>query len=79
MTLPWLLAFLAVTFTFGIFVSAATLVLEEIQLKRFPHSHELAILGLVAVVENLGYRQLSNLWRIQCVSSARLPYQITRY
>jgi cellulose synthase/poly-beta-1,6-N-acetylglucosamine synthase-like glycosyltransferase len=65
LALPWLLAFLAVTFTFGIFVSAATLVLEEIQLKRFPRSHELAILGLIAVVENLGYRQLSNLWRLQ--------------
>jgi len=65
LALPWLLAFLAVTFTFGIFVSAATLVLEEIQLKRFPRSHELAILGVIAVVENLGYRQLSNLWRLQ--------------
>ncbi|MGV3556202.1 MAG: glycosyltransferase family 2 protein [Croceibacterium sp.] len=65
LALPWLLAFLAVTFTFGIFVSAATLVLEEIQLKRFPRSYELAILGLIAVIENLGYRQLCNIWRLQ--------------
>lgn len=65
LALPWLLAFLAVTFTFGIFVSAATLVLEEVQLRRFPHAYELLILGAVAVVENLGYRQLCNLWRIQ--------------
>lgn len=53
------------TFTFGVFVSAATLVLEEIQLRRFPHPHELAVLGTVAVLENFGYRQLSNIWRIQ--------------
>jgi cellulose synthase/poly-beta-1,6-N-acetylglucosamine synthase-like glycosyltransferase len=65
LALPWLLAFLAVTFTFGIFVSAATLVLEEIQLRRFPRSHELATLALVAVLENVGYRQLCNLWRLQ--------------
>jgi len=65
LALPWLLAFLAVTFTFGIFVSVATLVLEEIQLRRFPKSHELAVLALVAVLENFGYRQLSNLWRLQ--------------
>jgi cellulose synthase/poly-beta-1,6-N-acetylglucosamine synthase-like glycosyltransferase len=65
LALPWLLAFLAVTFTFGIFVSAATLILEEIQLRRFPRAHELAILAIVAVAENFGYRQLSNFWRLQ--------------
>jgi len=65
LALPWLLAFLAVTFTFGVFVSAATLILEEIQLRRFPRAYELAILTLIAVLENFGYRQLSNLWRLQ--------------
>jgi cellulose synthase/poly-beta-1,6-N-acetylglucosamine synthase-like glycosyltransferase len=65
LALPWLMAFLAVTFTFGVFVSAATLVLEEIQLRRFPRARELAVLALIAVLENFGYRQLSNLWRIQ--------------
>lgn len=65
LALPWLLAFLAITFTFGIFISAATLVLEEIQLRRFPRAYELALLGLVAVAENFGYRQLSNFWRLQ--------------
>ena len=65
LALPWLLAFLAVTFTFGIFVSAATLILEEIQLRRFPRARELAQLAIIAVVENFGYRQLSNFWRLQ--------------
>ncbi|QYU71020.1 glycosyltransferase family 2 protein [Leptolyngbya sp. 15MV] len=65
LTWPWLLAFLAVTFTFGVFLSMATLVLEEIQLRRFTKARELAILALIAVVENFGYRQLSNFWRIQ--------------
>ncbi len=63
--LPWFLAFLAVTFTLGVFLSVATLILEEIQLRRFPKARELAILAAVAVVENFGYRQLSNFWRLQ--------------
>ena len=65
LALPWLLAFLAVTFTFGVFVSVATLILEEVQLRRFPRARDLAVLALVAVVENFGYRQLSNFWRLQ--------------
>lgn len=65
LALPWLLAFLAITFTFGVFVSVATLILEEVQLRRFPKARDLAVLALIAVVENFGYRQLSNFWRLQ--------------
>jgi cellulose synthase/poly-beta-1,6-N-acetylglucosamine synthase-like glycosyltransferase len=65
LALPWLLAFLSVTFTFGVFVSVATLILEEIQLRRFPRARAIPILAAIAVVENFGYRQLSNLWRLQ--------------
>ncbi len=65
LALPWLLAYLAVTFTFGIFLSMSTLVLEEIQLRRFPKARELAVLAGIAVIENFGYRQLSNIWRLQ--------------
>ena len=65
LALPWLLAFLSITFTLGVFLSIATLVLEEIQLRRFPRARELAILGAIAVIENFGYRQLSNIWRLQ--------------
>lgn len=65
LALPWLLAFIAATFTFGIAISALTLILEEVQLRRFPRARELAILALISVVENLGYRQLSNVWRLK--------------
>lgn len=65
LALPWLLAFLSVTFTFGVFVSVATLILEEVQLRRFPRAREIAILAAIAVIENFGYRQLSNIWRLQ--------------
>ena len=63
--LDYLLAFLAITFTFGVFVSVATLILEEAELRRFPRAGDLAALAAVAVAENFGYRQLSNLWRLR--------------
>ena len=65
LSIDYLVAFLAVTFTFGIFVSVATLILEEVELRRFPRARDLAILTLVAVIENFGFRQLANFWRVR--------------
>ena len=65
LALDYLLAFLAITFTFGIFVSVATLILEEAELRRFPRARDLAVLTAIAVLENFGYRQLSNVWRLR--------------
>jgi cellulose synthase/poly-beta-1,6-N-acetylglucosamine synthase-like glycosyltransferase len=64
LSVDYLLAFIAVTFTLGLFISVATLILEEVELRRFPHARDLAILTFVAVVENFGYRQVSNFWRL---------------
>jgi cellulose synthase/poly-beta-1,6-N-acetylglucosamine synthase-like glycosyltransferase len=61
----FVLALLAVIFTFGVFVTVATLILEEIQLRRMPRARDLVILTLVSVLENFGYRQLANFWRVQ--------------
>ncbi|HET9426810.1 MAG TPA: glycosyltransferase [Allosphingosinicella sp.] len=65
LSIDYLVAFLAVTFTFGIFVSVATLILEEVELRRFPRARDLVILTLVAVIENFGFRQLANFWRVR--------------
>ena len=65
LSLDHLLGWLSVIFTFGIFLSVATLILEEVELRRFARAGDLAILTLIAVIENFGYRQLSNIWRIQ--------------
>ncbi|HEY0629521.1 MAG TPA: glycosyltransferase [Sphingomicrobium sp.] len=65
LSIDYLLAYLAITFTFGIFVSVATLILEEVELRRFPRARDLAILTLVAIAENFGYRQISNFWRLR--------------
>ena len=63
--IDYLLVFLAITFAFGVFVSVATLVLEEIELRRLPRARDLALLTLIAIAENFGYRQLSNFWRLR--------------
>jgi cellulose synthase/poly-beta-1,6-N-acetylglucosamine synthase-like glycosyltransferase len=62
---PYLLALTAVAFIFGVFLSTATLILEEIELRRFPKARHLAIIAFVAVLENFGYRQLCSFWRLR--------------
>ncbi|MBZ4021781.1 glycosyl transferase [Rhodobacter sp. TJ_12] len=61
----FLLAFFGLFVVFGVFYSVMALVIEELELKRTPHVSGLLLLGLVAVVENFGYRQLNSLWRIR--------------
>ena len=63
----YLLAVLAVSFTFGVVISVGALALEESELRRFPRARDLVLLTAVAVLENFGYRQLNNLWRLRGV------------
>lgn len=65
LSLDYLLAFLAVSFAFGVAVSVGAVALEEATLRRFPRGRDLLVLAGAAVVENFGYRQLNNLWRLQ--------------
>jgi cellulose synthase/poly-beta-1,6-N-acetylglucosamine synthase-like glycosyltransferase len=65
LSLEHLLAFTALVFTYGVCVSVCSLILEEAELQRFPRARDLAILTVVAVVENFGYRQLNNFWRMK--------------
>ena len=65
LSLPYLLAFLAVGFVFGVMISVLSLMLEEVNLRRFQKPGDLLILGGIAVLENFGYRQLNNFWRVR--------------
>ena len=64
LSLEFFAAYLALAFAWGVTTSVGALVLEEMELKRFPKARHLALLGLVAVLENFGYRQINNLWRV---------------
>ncbi|MCB2081573.1 MAG: glycosyltransferase family 2 protein [Hyphomicrobiales bacterium] len=64
LNIEFMVAFLCLFFVFGIFISTMSLAMEEISLKRFSHARGLLILGFVAIIENFGYRQYNNIWRI---------------
>ena len=56
--------FLFVAIGLGILLSASGLLLEEMSFHLYPKARHLAALGLMAVLENFGYRQLNNFWRL---------------
>jgi len=61
----YFLAFTALVFTFGVCISVCSLILEEAELRRFPRARDLAVLTLAAILENFGYRQINNFWRVK--------------
>jgi cellulose synthase/poly-beta-1,6-N-acetylglucosamine synthase-like glycosyltransferase len=65
LSVDYLLAFLSLTFAFGVAISAGALILEELELRRFPKIADLLLLVMAAVLENFGYRQLNNVWRVR--------------
>lgn len=60
----FMLAYVSLFFLFGVFISVCTLILEEMELKRVPRARDLALLAFIAVIENFGYRQVNNFWRL---------------
>lgn len=61
----YLWAMMAITFGFGVVISVGALALEEAELRRFPDARSLLILMGAAILENFGYRQINNLWRLR--------------
>ncbi len=60
----FLVEFVIVAFLLGILLSVAALALEEFSFRRHPSGREVARLVAFAVVENVGYRQLNDVWRM---------------
>jgi glycosyltransferase involved in cell wall biosynthesis len=58
------MVFLHVAISLGILLSVMGLMLEEISFHIYQKPWHLAVLGLVAVLENFGYRQLNTYWRL---------------
>lgn len=49
----------------GVMLSTSALVLEEMSFRVYPFTRNLLLLFVVAIVENLGFRQLTLIWRIR--------------
>lgn len=61
----YVVAFLMVAIVLGMVLSIAAVALEEITFRRYPRTSDLAKLFGLAVIENLGYRQLVTFWRVR--------------
>ncbi len=57
-------AFFFISIVFGCALSVGTLALEEQQLRRTPTAADLVRVGVAAVVENFGYRQINLYYRL---------------
>ena len=62
---PYMVAFLAVAFLLSMLLSIFAVLLDDIAFRRHARARDLALLILVSVVENLGYRQITVWWRVQ--------------
>jgi len=58
------ITFMVIVFGFGFMLSVSSLLLEELSFHIYPKPRHLAILSIMVIVENLGYRQLNSLWRL---------------
>ncbi|MBI2191096.1 MAG: glycosyltransferase family 2 protein [Planctomycetes bacterium] len=61
----YMLAFLMVALAFGVALSLSAVALEELSLQRYPRFRDLLHLFFLAILENFGYRQLCNFWRVR--------------
>jgi hypothetical protein len=59
------LTFFVVSILFGILMSVSALVLEEMTLRRYPSVRDVMTLFWTAIIENLGFRQLTTIWRVK--------------
>lgn len=65
LSLNYLLALLGITFAFGVFITTLSISLGEVVIKQFTGTSNLILLFIVAIIENLGYRQLCSWWRLR--------------
>ena len=65
MSVPIALLFIMVAYGYGLVLAALALLLEEINFPRYRTLRDRPLMLLWAVVENLGYRQLTVYWRLR--------------
>lgn len=68
LSIDFLLAFLAVSLLLGVVLSVAALALDEFNFRRYLHRREIWRILRFALVENFGYRQLTDIWRLVALS-----------
>jgi cellulose synthase/poly-beta-1,6-N-acetylglucosamine synthase-like glycosyltransferase len=59
----YLVSFLVISIVFGLLLTTAALILEEVSYHRYPRRRDILRLVIYAVLENVGYQQLHDVWR----------------
>ena len=67
LSLDFLLLFLTLAIFYGVFLSTASIFLEELTFKRYPKWSHLFKLLIYGVLENFGYRQINSFWRFEAL------------
>ncbi len=62
---PFAVLFLLIAYGYAIFVTLCSLAVEEWAYHRHERWRDLAMIVLASVVENIGYRQLTVVWRLE--------------
>ncbi|MDQ6708645.1 MAG: glycosyltransferase family 2 protein, partial [Acidobacteriota bacterium] len=57
--------FLVASLLYGMVLSTASVILEELSTRRYPQVRTMMIMIASAIIENLGFRQLLTIWRAQ--------------
>src|SRR3990172_8948851 len=65
LSFEFMLLFLTLAIFYGIFLSTASIYLEEVTYRRYPRWSHLLRLLFYGVIENFGYRQINSFWRCQ--------------
>lgn len=63
--LGWAALFLLLAYGYAMLVTVAALCVEEFSFHRYSRWRDLAVAVLAAVLENVGYRQMTAWWRVQ--------------
>jgi cellulose synthase/poly-beta-1,6-N-acetylglucosamine synthase-like glycosyltransferase len=67
LNLQFFLLFFALAVLYGVFLSIAAVLLEEMSFRRYPGWIDLAKLVVFGILENLGYRQMLSLFKLKAL------------
>lgn len=65
LSVDYFMAITALVFSYGLMISVSSLTVEAVRDPLYLRKRDLVILTGAAVLENFGYRQICNLWRIR--------------
>jgi cellulose synthase/poly-beta-1,6-N-acetylglucosamine synthase-like glycosyltransferase len=67
----FMLSFFLVAVLYGTMLSVGALLLEENTFRKYPHAGQLLRLFFYAIVDNLGYRQLNTIFKVEAMFTFR--------